>query len=340
MRRVHPSGYQVADDSPAFVAPPLELRHAVEAADAGSVEDAVAYALTFPIEERAERRAVERTVGFEPDHETTDQDAVAHPVGEEPDTYQDLPIIDPERTIERAPLGATERAPLGATERAPLGATERAPLGATERAPLGATLRDGETTVERDPYRDGEVTIQASERDVLVRSLASIGPLDESPDPHGAAPSHDRVLLARARAIRFRLALLDVWPEDWSAPRGTEDLLDLAIHPTAVVAIADGFPSDPETGVGSDDIAVVSAIVHGVRDRMPAITRATLRDAGAAAFARVTLLGTARAVQYLRDRFADAPGADRRAAVAAASRVATPGARATTLSSVRVALST
>lgn len=311
MPREHPSGYQVADDSPGFVAPPLDLRRAVEAADRGAVEDAVTYALAFPIQ----GRLVEHTLGFEDEHENTNPEVAIHPVGDEPDTATDLPVVDPTGT---SPAIAYVDADSTTT---------------MERIP------DPERTIERDPYAsEGEITVQASERQVLQQSLASIGPLDETPDPRGLLPAASRVLLARARAIRFRLALLDVWPEDWSSPRGTEELLDLAVHPTAIVTIADGFPSEPPQLVGTDDIAVVSAIAHEVRERLPSVTRATLRDVGAAAFARVTLLGTERATEYLRQRFADLPGAERRAALATAAKVATPGRRAEMLDRLRAAL--
>jgi len=89
------------------------------------------------------------------------------------------------------------------------------------------------------------------------------------------------------------------------------------------VVTPDGFASDPATGVGADDEAVVATIVDDVRERMPEINRATLREAGAAAFARVTLLGTKRAAEYLRGRFSDLPGAERRAALAVAETLAT-----------------
>lgn len=264
MSRPHPRGYPVAEDSPAFVAPPLELRQAVEAVATGDVEDAVQYTLTFPIVERQR----------ENDSENTRPDTSAHPIGEEPDTFVEMPAVDPERTL------------------------------------------------ERDYYSDGEVTLQASERDVLTRSLLSIGALDESADVRTDRPSTMRVLLARARATRFRIALLDVWPEDFSSPRPIEELLELAIHPAAIVAVADGFPSDAATGIGADDRAVTAAIVEDVRARMPDVNRATLRDAGAAAFARVTLLGTKRASDYVRERFSDVPGRERRAALAVAETLA------------------
>jgi len=263
VRRPHPAGYPIAEDSPAFVAPALELRRAVEAVKSGDVEDAVQFTLTFPVVERSR------------DSETTSEEGASHPLGDEPDTFQDLPAID------------------------------------------------SESTVERDPYRDGEVTLQASERDVLLRLLQSIGALDEQPDLRTDRPSTLRVLLARARATRFRVALLDAWPEDFSSPRPVEELLELALHPAAIVVTADGFASDPATGVGADDEAVVATIVDDVRERMPEINRATLREAGAAAFARVTLLGTKRAAEYLRGRFSDLPGAERRAALAVAETLAT-----------------
>lgn len=314
MPHEHPSGYQVADDSPGFVAPPLDLRQAVEAAARGAVEDAVAYALAFPIEGLERVRVVEHTLGFE-DEEHTNPELALHPCGDEPDTATDLAAVDPMVTLPAAAWVDPD---------------------ATGVMP---GVMDPEQTLERDPYQhEGEVTVQASEKQVLTQSLVSIGPLDETPDPLGLLSPQSRVLLGRARAIRFRLALLDVWPEDGSRPRGHDELLDLAIHPTTIVTLADGFPSDPPSFVGSDDIAVVSAIAHDVRDRLPPVTRATLRDAGAAAFARVTLLGPEKALEYLGNRFVDLPGAERRAAVATAAKVATPGLRAAMLERVRAAL--
>lgn len=258
--RPHPSGYPEAIDSPAHIAPALELKRAIEATQSGAVEDAVVYTLSFPIIERV------------PDEDTSPEIAT-HPVGEEPDTLVDLPAIDPDRTL------------------------------------------------ERDPYRDGEQTLQATEYEVLTRSLQAIGPIEDPSDSAG------KVLLARARAIRFRLALLDTWPEDHSAPRPIEDNLDLAIHPATIVALA---------GEPVDEHAVVRAIVDDLQKRLPGVTRSTLRDAGAAAFARVTLLGIPKAVDYVRTRFADLPGAERRAAVALAASIAK--GREPTLRALRSAL--
>lgn len=266
--RPHPSGYPRAPDSPAHIAPPLELRQAIEATQSGAVEDAVAFTLAFPI--------VERTRPFESD-ESTNPEVAVHPLGEEPDTFVDLPAIDPERTL------------------------------------------------ERDPYRgrDAEQTLPAGESELLTRSLQSIGEIDPS-------SSAGKVLLGRARAIRVRLALLSVWPDDGSPSRVADELVDLAVHPAVVVALT----ADP-----IEERALVAAIADDVRARFPAITRSTLRDVIAAACARVTLLGVPRAVEYLRTRFGELPGKQRRAALAVAGALATTPERAETLQLLTAALS-
>lgn len=254
----HPRGYPEAHDSPAHIAPALELKRAIEATQNGRVEDALAYTLAFPIVERTRPYVEDDTNPEVPVHPTAGSaDGLdAHrPVGEEPDTLVDMPAVDPERTL------------------------------------------------ERDPYRDGEQTLQASETEILTRSLQSIGPIEDT------STSANKVLLARARAIRFRLALLDAWADDLSPPRPSDDALDLAIHSVAIV------------GLG-DEEAAVRAIVDDVRARLPEVARNTLRDAGAAAFARITLLGVPKSIEYVRGRFADMPGNDRRAAIAAAVKLA------------------
>ncbi len=267
--RPHPSGYPRAPDSPAHIAPALELRKAIEATQSGAVEDAVAFTLAFPI--------VERTRPFESE-ESTNPEVPVHPIGEEPDTFVDLPAIDPERTL------------------------------------------------ERDPYhnRDAEQTLPAAESDLLTRSLQSIGEIDH---PNSSA---GKVLLGRARAIRVRLALLQCWPDDFSPSRAADELLDLAVHPAVAVAL---------TAEPIDEHALVATVAGDVRARFPAITRSTLRDVIAAACARVTLLGVPRAIEYMRTRFAELPGKQRRAAVAVASTLVATPAQGETLRLVTAALS-
>ncbi len=272
MRPTHPSGFQAADDSPAFIAPALELRRAVEATIEGEVESAVAFTLAFPIVERQRVPEPES----EPDEKTDEHDTTSPETEqfEGNDTLQDMPVIDPE------------------------------------------------STVERDPYKDsGEITLLASEQQTLLQSLSCIGPFDDLPDLGTQRPPQARVLLARARAMRFRLALLDLWPEDHMRASALDDELDLALHPAIVVALAGGAPVDG-SGRSPSDVPVAAALVDEVRSRHPDVVRATLRDAAAAAYARVTLLGTERAIDYVKIRFGDYPAAVRRDAVALATRVA------------------
>jgi hypothetical protein len=94
------------------------------------------------------------------------------------------------------------------------------------------------------------------------------------------------------------------------------------IHPAVVVAFADNAPVDPSTGLGAVDLELARAFAGVVRSQFPHITRGTLRETAAAAFARVTLLGTQRAVAYLHDRFREWPAHARRAALSLAADLA------------------
>lgn len=293
----HPSGYPVAHDAPAFVAPPLELRRAVEAAKVGAVEDAVAFTLAFPIVERG------RT------NETLDFEATSHHAAP---VMGVMGVMIEEAESEPTSPELTAPAELGA-EPEPDTAVD---LPRIDFVPPSSA--ESESTLERDPYKDsGETTLHASERETLEGQLLSIGPFDGLADLHADRSSSMRVMLGRARAIRFRLALLDTWPEDFSQGLPPEDDLDLLIHPAIVVTLADGAHHDP---IGGE---LVRTLVMETRAHLPQTTRNSLREAGAAAFARVTLLGTQRAVAYLHDRFREFPAHPRRQALAIAAHFAT-----------------
>jgi hypothetical protein len=287
----HPSGYPVAHDAPAFVAPPLELRRAVEAVKVGAVEDAVAFTLAFPIIERGQA------------NETLDFEATSHHPGviiEESETESTSPELTAPDEVGEAPEPDTA-----------------VDLPRIDFVPSVPSEAESESTLERDPYKDsGETTLHASERDTLMGQLLSIGPFDGLADLHADRSSPSRVMLGRARAIRFRLALLDAWPEDFSQGFAPEDELDLLIHPAIVVTLADGALHDP---IGGE---LVRSLVVETRTHLPQVTRNSLREAGAAAFARVTLLGTQRAVAYLHDRFREFPAHPRRHALSIAARLA------------------
>ncbi len=271
---IHPSGFPRADDAPAFVAPPLDLRAAVEALDqAGEeVDRAVAFTLAFPIVEAP------RTLAPPPP-----------------------PLVVSEHTT---PYGYGH-----------------ADHGFEGESTLVDLPRIEETTLEGDYYKSGEVTLTESARDSLVRSLPMLGPFDNEPDVDADRPADLRVLLARARAIRFRIAIMDLRPGEPDALDDLPDGADVAVHAATVVALADGLPCDPVSCLGEDDRAIVHAIHLDLQQRFAGVDMATLREAGAAAFARVTLLGTHKAARYVGTRWGDSPVGDRRAALALARRI-------------------
>jgi hypothetical protein len=276
---VHPSGFPRADDAPAFVKPPLDLRAAVEAL-AGADEH------------------VDRAVAF----------TLAFPIVEAPRT---LPPPAPEVRTSAPPPSR------GASE-------STAPYGFGEQFEPDATLVDlprvEETTLQGDYYKSGEVTLAESDRDGLARSLPMLGPFDNEPDLDTERAADVRVLLARARAIRFRIAILDLRPGEPDLVDDLPDAADAALHAATTVALADGLPAEVD-GRGEADDAIVHAILLDLQARFPTLGVATVREAGAAAFARVTLLGTRKAARYVGTRWADSPVFERRAALALARRV-------------------
>lgn len=273
---VHPSGFPRADDAPAFVKPPLDLRAAVEALAGADehVDRAVAFTLAFP-------------------------------------------IVEAPRTL---PPPAPDTTP--PPSRAASEAT--APYGYGEQFEPDATLVDlprvEETTLQGDYYKSGEVTLTESDRDGLARSLPMLGPFDNEPDLDADRPADLRVLLARARAIRFRIAILDLRPGEPDLVDDLPDAADAALHAATTVALADGLPAEAD-GRGEGDDALVHAMLLDLQARFPTLGVATVREAGAAAFARVTLLGTRKAARYVGTRWADSPVFERRAALALARRV-------------------
>jgi hypothetical protein len=239
----------VADDAPAYLAPPLDLRRVVALVEAGSaadVEEATAFALSFPIPSRPWRDA--------------------KPSGE-PDRDQ---------------------------------------------------------TLSGSPYKQaGETTVRQSPRDILVRSLLSIGPLPQLADASAERPAADRVLVGRARAIRFRIALEELWPEEVER-RGKKPPPDprvaLACDAAVVVAIADGMPAEGET-TSPHDLPMVKALVDDARARFPQLGRRAFKDACVTSLARSTLLGFQRALQYVKNAAADATQGDRAACFETARRL-------------------
>ena len=189
------------------------------------------------------------------------------------------------------------------------------------------TEPDVEQTFAGSPYKQGALgdeTVRQSPRDILARSLQSIGPLAHVADAAGDRPAADRVLVGRARAIRFRLALEEAWPEERetrSRKAPIDKRLALALDTAVVVAIADGMPAGDD-GASTHDLAMVQVILRDVRARFPQMTRAAFKDAAVTAFARNTLLGFERALGYVKTEGATATADDRRACFETAKRLA------------------
>lgn len=174
-----------------------------------------------------------------------------------------------------------------------------------------------------EPHRNAAVTIDTGadhdERDAIMRDLRALGPLDERPDRTTERAVAQRATLARARALRFRLALLSAWSGvDSPADRLVHDVralqLDLSIDAMLLVAIADGAPGEA--------LPVVSEMVAALRGIRPDLPRTALRDRGSAAIARLTIVGFKSAIDQLGKQAVATPPESRRLALDLAARVA------------------
>lgn len=259
----HPSGLRPLDDAPVFVAPAVDVRPSSPARSSlppplsGGVlpagrETDVHFTLSFPVEER---KPTMPPPDLEPD---LDENA---PISEAPET------IDWERAARKL---AGLPGSLPAAGSLPAGAASAAPLNAVEAA--------------------AEAAVDAAEAAALTRDLAAIAALDERADRANERSVAHRTTLARARALRFRLALLQAWPAGAPSPAPQIRSLDLdqSIDAMLLVALADGAPS--VFGPASP-LPVVSVMVESLRALKPELTRAALRDRGAAAIARLTIVG-------------------------------------------------
>ncbi len=177
------------------------------------------------------------------------------------------------------------------------------------------------TTHDPDPAQEAE------ERDAILRDLRSIGPLEEGPDRGVERSVGLRATLARARALRFRLCLIDAWSsvEMWSEPFGDMRALqlDLAIDAMLLVALADGAPCREG---GREDPArllpVVPIMVETLRGIRSDLPRTALRERGSAAIARLTIVGWRPALEQLARTALASPPETRQLALELAARVA------------------
>lgn len=177
--------------------------------------------------------------------------------------------------------------------------------------------------LRREPLVTIDTAADADERDAIVRDLTAIGGLDERPDRTIERAVAQRATLARARALRFRLSLIDGWVAANAAPDSSTDIrslqLDLSIDAMLIVAIANGSPSLDGPSTPLPAVRVMVEALRGIRSDLP---RTTLRDRGAAAIARLTIVGYRPALEQLGKAATAAPPDARRLALDLAARVA------------------
>jgi len=177
--------------------------------------------------------------------------------------------------------------------------------------------------MRREPLVTIDTATDADERDAIVRDLNAIVGLDERPDRLIDRAVAQRATLARARALRFRLSLIDSWSTANVSTDPTTDIrslhMDLSIDAMLIVAIADGAPAREGAASSLPAVRVMVEALRGIRSDLP---RTALRDRGAAAIARLTIVGFRAALEQIGKAGIAAPIDARKLALELAARVA------------------
>lgn len=304
----HPEGLPALDDAPVFLAPAIDVRpHARAQSELPEPDDseitAVGLAMAVPVEER-----VRPLHSSEDDSETTLREEDASPQSAAPAT------IDWDRFSKQfGEEPVTVRTPpvLGGSEPPPDGRTS---ITIPDRPSI--TIPDRASNPPTQPIP----SIVSEERDALLRDLGAIGALDERADRTVDRAVGARATLARARALRFRLALLDGWPTDVrpadaSSSRAFD--LDLCIDAMLLVALADGA-----SGKNGPALPVVRVMAEELRALRADLPRTALRDRGASAIARLTISGFAASLAALSKTALATPPEARKLALELAARAA------------------
>jgi hypothetical protein len=171
----------------------------------------------------------------------------------------------------------------------------------------------------RPASRPDPSIVSSEERDAISRDLAAIGALDERADRAYERTVSARTTLARARALRFRLALLDAWDVEVKSARHESFShalhLDLCIDAMLLVILADGAPGEAAN-------AMIAAMVGALRALRPDLPRTALRDRGSSAIAKLTLVGWKAAMDSVAKSALATPPEARTLALELAARVA------------------
>ncbi len=278
----HPEGFPALEDAPVFLAPPVDVRPSSRA------------------------RSVPP-----PDPEQV--------VTLEGSPHSEVPFTLPQPIEERR---SALPPPIESAETSAPWPDDLAPETVDwDRVSSGSIPRASEPGSGRAAERAADV----QERDAIARDLLAIGALDERPDRLFERGVAARAALARARALRFRLSLLDAWragdPASIPSLAGAAHALhlDLSLDAMLLVGLADGAPS---RGAPNARLSFVAPIVDALRAIRPELLRSALRDRGASAIARLTVLGFRGALDQLARSSLATPPESRRLALELAARVA------------------
>ncbi len=339
----HPSGYPAADDAPVHLAPAVDVREGARRARVSSPVGAPSgsWSPLAPTRASAEpqvggtapmARGLDRAPSAEaPPSSSTDGAlyTLAVPVEER---HSRPPSPEPDEPAPRTLAYEPARSRLGAP--IPIGGPYVATppqvdvRPSSERPPPSA-LQVGSLAPEPLPAALAALLVQhhepGDERASLARELASIGALDERPDRDVERDIGAKATLSRARALRFRLALLDAFAEappanEASAP-GTLPI-DLAIDAMVLVGFADGAPFARHLATGLA-MPFVLAMVRCLRAARPDLPRSALRDRGVASIAGLTVAGYRATLEALSRAALETPKDARALVVDAAASVAT-----------------
>ncbi|GAC1527939.1 MAG: hypothetical protein NVS3B10_25480 [Polyangiales bacterium] len=286
----HSSGHLASDDAPLHVAPPLDLRAPSPSDDPDTTPE------SEPITHRPQVREPEVEVAFA------------------------LPIPDEERSSARPPADLDANLDANLEDRPPM-TLDYAHPRPSDPGRSSAPISDAAHW-----RASGEPHSVESDREALLRDLVAIGALDESPDRVVDREVTARATLARARALRFRLMLQDVWPPSaWpqAAPASARPLhIDLALDVALVAALADGAPTPMGSPVASYAMPFVRPLIEFLRAQRPDLPRTALRDRGSSTIARLTIQGWRGALEHVTKIGRSLPEAPRRTALELAARLA------------------
>jgi len=308
----HPSGFPVADDGPAHVAPAIDVRPKARARNplpqpAPKEESGdVPFSLAIPAEERTSQHRA-----YDLDSEKTIDEAMPMTV----DFERNMPTLHHVRAIPLDPADEVTLHPVPEPI-TKIGKSNIPIVPVVPRSMPGAAI---------EPESEDED--QMSQRDALILDIAAIGPVDERPDRSSERSVASRASLARARALRFRLSLLDAWPAGQmpraaAVPAGRQLHIDLTLDCALLAAIADGAKTPPRTAPGSALFPFVAPLASILLSYRPDLPRTALRDRGAASIARLTIVGWKTACDHLARAGKSAPVDARRLALEIAARIA------------------